>query len=88
MAWVGWVSLWPCILEQLKAWLTCAGFPMAKNLRAKLPKEDTLYIQDVNPAATERFMSTELDENVTVASSPRELAENAVCHPLSISHLS
>lgn len=52
---------------------------MAKNLRAKLPKEDTLYIQDVNSAATEKFMSTGLDENVKVASSPRELAENAVC---------
>lgn len=51
---------------------------MAKNLRAKLPKEDTLYIQDVNKTATEKFMSTGLDENVKVASSPREVAENAV----------
>ena len=58
---------------------------MAKNLRAKLPKEDTLYIQDVNPAATERFMSTGLDENVKVASSPRELAENAVRDIISVS---
>ncbi|KAF2103101.1 hypothetical protein NA57DRAFT_32299 [Rhizodiscina lignyota] len=57
---------------------------MAKNLRAKLPKEDTLYIQDVNPAATEKFMSTGLDENVKVASNPREVAENAVCPILSM----
>lgn len=55
---------------------------MAKNLRAKLPKEDTLYIQDVNSAATEKFVSTGLDENVKIAANPREVAENAVCnHP-------
>jgi hypothetical protein len=52
---------------------------MAKNLRAKLPKEDTLYIQDVNTAATEKFMSTGLNDNTKVASNPREVAENAVC---------
>lgn len=56
---------------------------MAKNLRAKLPKEDTLYIQDVNAAVTEKFMSTGLDENVKVAASPREVAENAVRYCLS-----
>lgn len=54
---------------------------MAKNLRAKLPREDMLYIQDVNPSSTEKFMSTEPAGNVKVASNPREVAENAVRLP-------
>jgi len=52
---------------------------MAKNLSAKLPKEDTLYINDVNKAAMEAFKKEiAADANVKIASSPREVAENAV----------
>lgn len=50
---------------------------MAKNLRAKIPAEDTLFVHDVNTAATERF-SEEHPHGVSVASSVREVAENAV----------
>ena len=31
------------------------GYPMAKNLRAKIPETDTLIICDTNPKATEKF---------------------------------
>jgi len=52
---------------------------MAKNLSAKLPKEDTLFINDVNQAAMEAFKKEiAADANVRLASSPREVAENAV----------
>ncbi len=50
---------------------------MAKNLRAKVPAEDTLFIHDVNAAATQKF----LEENpggVRVAENVREIAEKAV----------
>jgi hypothetical protein len=32
------------------------GYPMAKNLRAKIPETDTLIICDTNPDATKRFV--------------------------------
>jgi hypothetical protein len=54
------------------------GYPMARNLRAKLPAEDTLFVQDINTAATKKF----LDENpqgVRIAGNVRELAEKSVC---------
>jgi len=52
---------------------------MAKNLRAKIPKEDTLYINDVNQASMEAFQKEIASgTNVKIASSPREVAENAV----------
>ncbi|KAL7275658.1 hypothetical protein RUND412_001391 [Rhizina undulata] len=42
------------------------GYPMARNLRQKLPKEDTLVVYDVNKAATKQFVE-ELGEGVEVA---------------------
>ncbi|KAF1985060.1 hypothetical protein K402DRAFT_358093 [Aulographum hederae CBS 113979] len=56
------------------------GYPMAKNLRAKLPKEDTLFIQDVNKDAMDAF-AAEISETATgkveLAATPRQVAENA-----------
>ncbi|KAF2204413.1 3-hydroxyisobutyrate dehydrogenase [Delitschia confertaspora ATCC 74209] len=52
------------------------GFPMAKNLRAKLPSEDTLFIQDVNKEATAKFLE-ENPEGVRIAENPREVAEKS-----------
>lgn len=49
---------------------------MAKNLRAKLPSSDELFIYDKNETATERF-SQEV-QGATVASSPRDVAERSV----------
>jgi hypothetical protein len=51
---------------------------MAKNLRQKIPKEDTLYIQDVNAAATSKFVEELAGHSVVVAKSAREVAEKAV----------
>ena len=62
---------------------------MAKNLRAKIPAEDTLVIRDVNAESMDRFIkeSRELAKSqgvaesgmkVEVAESPRELAEKSV----------
>ena len=51
---------------------------MAKNLRAKLPAEDVLFVQDVNTTASKRFLK-ENPEGVRIASNVREVAENAVC---------
>ncbi|USP75950.1 putative 3-hydroxyisobutyrate dehydrogenase, mitochondrial [Curvularia clavata] len=52
------------------------GYPMAKNLRAKIPAEDTLFIHDVNTAATKQFLE-EHPQGVQVAKNVREVAENA-----------
>jgi 3-hydroxyisobutyrate dehydrogenase-like beta-hydroxyacid dehydrogenase len=62
-----------------------AGYPMAKNLRAKIPAEDTLFVQDVNTDASKKFLE-EHPQGVQVAANVREVAENAVCIlPLSVS---
>jgi hypothetical protein len=51
---------------------------MAKNLRAKIPAEDTLFVHDVNTAATTKFLE-EHPQGVRVANNVREVAEKAVC---------
>lgn len=50
---------------------------MAKNLRAKIPAEDTLFVHDVNTAASKQFLE-EHPSGVRVADNVRQLAENAV----------
>lgn len=50
---------------------------MAANLRTKLPKEDTLYIFDVNKAATTEFQQ-KFGSGVQVASSVGEVVEHSV----------
>lgn len=59
---------------------------MAKNLRAKVPAEDTLFIHDVNAAATKKFLE-ENPTGVRVADNVREIAEKAVCSTLILLHL-
>ncbi|KAF2816376.1 3-hydroxyisobutyrate dehydrogenase [Mytilinidion resinicola] len=54
------------------------GYPMAKNLRAKLPATDTLIVQDVNLDATKQFLG-EHSEGVIVAENVREVAEKSEC---------
>jgi hypothetical protein len=51
---------------------------MAKNLRAKIPAEDTLFVHDVNTAATKKFLE-ENPQGVRVADNVREVAQKAVC---------
>lgn len=50
---------------------------MAKNLRAKVPAEDTLFVHDVNTAASKKFLE-ENPTGVRVAENVREIAEKAV----------
>jgi hypothetical protein len=50
---------------------------MARNLRAKIPAEDTLFVHDVNTAATKKFLE-EHPKGVRVADNVREVAEKAV----------
>jgi hypothetical protein len=57
---------------------------MARNLRAKLPAEDTLFIQDVHTAATKKFLE-ENPQEVRIADNVREVAEKSVCKSLSVS---
>jgi hypothetical protein len=49
---------------------------MAKNLREKINKSDTMVINDVNDAATQKFV--EEVGNVTIAKTVREVAEQTV----------
>jgi hypothetical protein len=59
---------------------------MARNLRAKIPAEDTLFVHDVNTAATKKFLE-ENPQGVRVAENVREVAENAVRTILSLNLL-
>lgn len=54
---------------------------MAKNLRAKLPKDDTLVIHDVNTSATANFTKEVGQKGVHVAENVREVAEKSVRCP-------
>jgi 3-hydroxyisobutyrate dehydrogenase len=55
------------------------GYPMASNLRKKIPKESTLYINDVNSAAVEQFVKEHTSYGpVKVASSAKQVTENSV----------
>lgn len=67
------------------------GYPMAKNLRAKIPATDTLVIYDRNTDATTRFAeevgiaassdgASENGTGIEVARGPREVAERSVRH--------
>ena len=63
--------------------LILAGYPMAKNLRAKIPKSDKLVICDRNPAATKSFIEeagagAAGDQEIEVAKTPRSVVEQAV----------
>ncbi|OJD27971.1 3-hydroxyisobutyrate dehydrogenase [Blastomyces percursus] len=50
------------------------GYSMARNLRSKIPKSDTLIICDVNAKTTEQFVQEQPDLKVKVATSPQQVA--------------
>lgn len=56
------------------------GYPMARNLRAKIPAEDTLVIYDVNPSTTESFLHHlgVSSKGVIVAHNVSEVADKSV----------
>jgi hypothetical protein len=57
---------------------------MAKNLRAKIPESDELFICDTNASATKMFVEETQGKHVQIAQSPREAAENAVSRICSV----
>ncbi|KAL6251675.1 hypothetical protein RBB50_001885 [Rhinocladiella similis] len=57
--------------------LGAMGYPMAKNLRAKMPEGDTLTVFDVNQTSLDNFSQEAVPTGVTIAKSPREVVENA-----------
>ena len=55
------------------------GFPMARNLRAKIPRSSRLVICEVVESQVKKFLvENEGVGETQVASSPREVAEQAV----------
>jgi 3-hydroxyisobutyrate/3-hydroxypropionate dehydrogenase len=52
---------------------------MAKNLRQKIPKEDSLYIHDVNSDALQKFVKEHSGHTVAIGTSAKEVAELSVC---------
>ena len=52
------------------------GYPMAQNLRAKLPSTDKLIIHDVNEEVTASFVKEQ--PNTEIAKNVREVAEKSV----------
>ena len=69
--------------------LTVIGYPMAKNLRARIPTSDLLTVYDVNSSATKQFAqevgvaasSTDAPAKGTgihIAQGPREVVEKSV----------
>jgi Trk K+ transport system NAD-binding subunit len=62
------------------------GYPMAKNIRRKIPQNATLIIYDVNVTVCQRF-AKEFGNPATIvqAASPMQIAELSVkVHPILI----
>ncbi|KAK4941485.1 hypothetical protein LTR10_018629 [Elasticomyces elasticus] len=57
--------------------LGAMGYPMAKNLRAKMPEGDTFTVFDLNQTSLDNFSKEAVPAGVTIAKSPREVVENA-----------
>lgn len=68
------------------------GYPMAKNLRAKIPDTDTLIICDTNPSATKKFVeevgiaasgadAPGKGTGIHIADNPKDVAQKAVSPP-------
>lgn len=51
---------------------------MARNLRAKIPEADEMYIFDVNAASTEELHKELNHKNLHIAKDPKEVAQKSV----------
>jgi len=58
---------------------------MAQNLRAKIPKGDTMTVFDVNSASLEKFAKEAQPASVQIAKTPREVAEKSVSARMALS---
>jgi len=55
------------------------GFPMASNLRKNIPKECTLYVNDVDSMTVERFVKEHASYGpVKLLRTAKEITENSV----------
>ena len=55
------------------------GYEMAKNVRQKMPAQSTLFMNDVNLPACEKFVSEfKSFSSITISKSACEVAEKAV----------
>jgi hypothetical protein len=55
------------------------GYPMALNIRKKIPSSSKFYIYDVSKGALERFVAEAGSHGeVVIASSAKEVVDNAV----------
>jgi 3-hydroxyisobutyrate/3-hydroxypropionate dehydrogenase len=55
------------------------GFPMAANLRRKIPKESVLYINDVDIPAVERFVKEYSSVGpIEICSTAKEITDKSV----------
>lgn len=64
----------------LSTGLGAMGYPMAVNLRRKLPKSAKVVIAELNQDTVHRYLEETRDAGpVEVASTPREVSERSVC---------
>lgn len=68
--------VWPGL--ESKELTSRLGYPMARNLRAKVPANDEIFVYDVNATATKSFLDEAQGTPVQAAGSPREVAEKSV----------
>ncbi len=61
------------------------GYGMAGNLRAKIPKSSTLVVCELVESRRDKFVA-EAEGLVTVAKSPKAVAEQAVSYRKCLSH--
>jgi hypothetical protein len=58
------------------------GYPMASNLRKKIPKESALYVNDVNQAAVQQFIAEHSAYGpVKPLRTAKEITEHSVSPP-------
>ena len=56
------------------------GFRMAANLRKKIPRESTLYVNDVDTSAVERFVKEYSSHGpIEILGTAKEITEKSVC---------
>jgi hypothetical protein len=71
--------LFQAVLIRCLSGIGVMGFPMARNIRAKIPSSSRLVICEVVEAQIQKFLSENKSQGeIQIASTPREVAEQAV----------
>ena len=66
------------LIDGLFMLITCLGFPMANNLRAKMPEEDLLVVHDIDQDVVKKFVDGSGEKRVEMESDVKALAERCV----------